>query len=189
VQILCHSTFKSSSYQYVFADVLNNTNNTVYNVKLTATFYDAGGAIVGTDYAYCQSDMLAPGERTSVLILLQPSATWTRYEVAIASYQNSTYLSYNHNFVFLGLNDYVQSGWLYVVGEVRNDTNETWTFVEVFVTLYDSAGCIVDTDSSFVASTDLAPGQKSTFSTMFYGTQLSRWDTYMVRAEGWRSNY
>lgn len=187
VLVLCTRQFtpQYSSYTYVVGEVLNNTGSPVYDVHVVATFYGADGRIMGTDDSYARYDMVLPGEKAPFLIMVQPQAGWARYEVSVASYNHSTFLTYNHSFTFLGLNSYESGSYRYVVGEVRNDTLETWTFVEPVVTFYDSTGCALYTDFTFVASTDLAPGQKSSFSFMVPKSYLTGMVRYVVGAEGW----
>jgi hypothetical protein len=164
---------------------MNNTGASVFYTKLTATFYDAGGRIMGTDYSYSRFTMIPAGGKSPFTIMVQPAAGWTRYEVRVESYNTSSYTTYNRNLTILNTNSYWSGSWYYIVGEVRNDTSETWRFVEVVATFYDAAGCAIDSDFTYVASTDLAPGQQSTFSMMNSGSHLGATPIYVLGSESW----
>jgi len=65
-------------------------------------------------------------------------------------------LSYQH---------YVDTGWLHIVGEVRNNSNTPMKYVEVIVTFYDDSNKVVGVDNTFTALDVIPPGGKAPFET------------------------
>ena len=56
-----------------------------------------------------------------------------------------------------------------IIGQVRNNGSQRSTFVEVGGTLYNVSGVPVGCGDAFVNSTDLNPGQISSFAINFWG--------------------
>jgi hypothetical protein len=56
-----------------------------------------------------------------------------------------------------------ESGWFHIVGEVQNSSGTPMSFVEVVATLYDDAGNVVRTDSTYVELETIPPGGKAPF--------------------------
>jgi len=59
---------------HVFGELMNNLDFTVKNVGLNATFYDAGGNIIGNAFAHPFIDYLRPQEKSAFDIALYESA-------------------------------------------------------------------------------------------------------------------
>jgi len=86
----------------------------------------------------------------------------------------------------VAVNAYWDNDWYYVAGELQNNTSQTWRYPQAVVTLYDSAGTVIDSGSAYTASDSLAPGDQSPFSLNFYGPHLSQLASYAVISEAWR---
>jgi len=187
VYVLSHSQYKPpySSYYYVVGEVLNNSDRPVYHTTVTATFYNEAGQVAGSNYSYTELTMILAGEKAPFRIMAQAAADWT-YEVAITNYDTTADAAYNHNFAIINAIACGSGSDCYVVGEVQNNTADTWQHVKAMVTLYDSAGTVIDTDYNYLGPTSLAPGAKSSFSVSFYGPQLASLSDYAVAAEGWK---
>jgi hypothetical protein len=54
-----------------------------------------------------------------------------------------------------------------IVGQVRNNGTQKATFVEVIGTLYDANGTVVDCEQSYIYTSDLNPGETSSFKVTF----------------------
>lgn len=156
------------------------------SVKVTITYYSASGQVAGTNYSYAMYDYIASGQRSPFRIIANPSSDWTRYELNVTWGNPYSWLTYNHDFAIINTNGYWQGSLYYVVGEVQNNTSQTWRYVQPIITLYNAPGQVIDADFTYVSSTDLAPGQKSSFSELFSGSHLSALSRYEIGAEGWR---
>jgi len=73
------------------------------------------------------------------------------------------------------------SGDIKFLGEIKNQGEAKALFVNITFTLKDSSGNVIDTDFTYVSSTDLDPGQTSSFEcyTNTKRTDVSSW-TYEI---------
>ena len=185
VEVVNVAQRSSLGYVYITGEVQNNTGAAVYLVKIAATFYNPDGSVAGANYSYAYYDWVPNGTRAPFLLLASPQAGWSRYELR-TTWDTTSYFTYNHDFSLVNANSYWNGDLYYVVGEVRNDTAYTWQYVRPVVTIYDSSGRVIDTRYAYVSSTDLAPGQTSSFSTFFFRDNLLTMADYTVGVEGWR---
>lgn len=78
--------------------------------------------------------------------------------------------SYNENESSLEIvekNGEIEGDYIYVTGAVKNNSDLSYTFVEVKVTYFDDNGTILDTESTFVNSTDaILPNERKSFEIM-----------------------
>jgi len=63
------------------------------------------------------------------------------------------------------------------LGEIKNDGDAKALFVKITFTMKDSGGSVIDTDFAYVNSTDLDPGQTSSFE-CWTSTPYSQVSTY-----------
>lgn len=71
-----------------------------------------------------------------------------------------------------------------VIGQVRNDGASRVESVEVASTLFDDNDIVVGCAGSYVNSTDLDPGQTSSFRIPSYGDHFANIARYHVAADG-----
>ena len=75
-------------------------------------------------------------------------------------------------------------GWYRVNGQVRNDEPTMVKYVKPAISLYDGAGRIVGCGFTYVNSTDLAPGQTSSFSTSVSGRDFQNVTSFSIQVDG-----
>lgn len=163
-----HTTYTSiSGSLHIVGEVQNNTAKTITFVKVSVNVFN-GAQLVATDYTYATIDQLRAGDRTCFDVLIPNPPAYTSYAFEAPTSSNDTaalpaltVLNENHTLD--------SSGDYHILGQVRNDTGVTVTYVEPIATLYNDAGQVVDCDFTFVNSTDLAPGQVSAFDLQFFG--------------------
>jgi len=172
VDVLNVAQRSSSSYVYITGEVQNNTGGSIYDVEIAVTFYNADGTVAGSTCGYAYYYWVPNRTRAPFVLITSPQAGWSWYKLS-TSWDTGSYIAYNHNFSIMNTNAYWSGSVYYVVGEIRNDTAYTWQFVRPVVTVYDSSGRVIDAEDTYVASTNLAPGQTSSFSTMFFGSHLA----------------
>jgi hypothetical protein len=63
VEVKSHSRTIEYGYPKVVGEVVNNTSKTASFVKVTATYYDAQGKVVGTDFTYAGDTASTPLEQ------------------------------------------------------------------------------------------------------------------------------
>ena len=76
---------------HIVGEVLNQAPVTAKFVKIIATFYNANGQVIGTDFAYADPPDLAPGQRAPFdIIVLEGSVPMyqvSSYELTVDSQQ------------------------------------------------------------------------------------------------------
>jgi len=75
-------------------------------------------------------------------------------------------------------------GWYEIIGLVRNDSDRLVQFVSPVATLYDASGMARDCDFTYVNSTDLDPGQSSSFDMLSTGRDFSDITSYRIQVDG-----
>ena len=82
----------------------------------------------------------------------------------------------------LNYQHYVDTGWLHIVGEVRNNSNTPMEYVEVIVTFYDDSNKVVGVDNTFTELDVIPLSGKAPFET---GTdQWSGATQYRLQVQG-----
>ena len=82
--ILSQSSYVNNfGSMHIVGEVLNQAPVTAKFVKVIATFYNANGQVIGTDFTYADPSDLAPGQRAPFDILVS--------EGSVPMYQMSSY--------------------------------------------------------------------------------------------------
>lgn len=181
------STFSyvdSIDYLHVIGEVQNNTSNNLQFVKITANFFSGTGQLVDTDFTYTYLDHLPPNTKTCFHILLQQPADWVSYQFEAPAYSTATQGLPN----LAILNDsgsYQPSLKSYkIIGQVQNNEAVQVRFVQPIGTLYNSAGTPIGCGFTFVSSTDLNPGQTSSFDMQVFGRDYADVTGYRLQVDG-----
>jgi len=168
---------------HIVGEVLNNTPDHLWLVKIPVTFYNSSGQVVGTDYTYTWLDNLQAGDKTCFHILLDEPAGWTRYEFGTITHWPGHALP---NLALLNhTGSVINYGWYQIAGQVRNDQGTQVNSVQVVGTLYNAAGTVVGCwwDGS-TDPTNLNPGQVGTFEIQFVFRDHSDVASYRLQADG-----
>lgn len=186
VQILPNDSHYVDSIDYlnVVGEVLNNTSYDLSFVEITATFFNASGQPVDQGSAYTYLDDLPAWGYTCFEISLPVPSGWVYYQ-----FEAPTYYTDGHPLPNLTiLNDGGSHGptfeWYDITGDVRNDEGVSVNFVSPVATLYNNLGKVVGCDSTSVDSTNLAPGQTSSFYIFFSGRDYSDVTSYRLQVDG-----
>ncbi len=174
----------SINYYNIVGEVKNNTSSNFSSTKVIADFFDAQGHLVDTDIAYTPLDVLSAGVKTCFRIALRnnPSVVSFQFERPVASKTTNSLPPLTVIDDSGSYDDILHSYKL--VGFVRNDAPDQVRFVQVIATLYRASGQAVDCANSYVNSTDLDPGQESSFTIHGYGPASSEVTTYSVQTDG-----
>ena len=76
----------------------------------------------------------------------------------------------------LSSHDYWERDWYYMVGELKNNTNETVRFVRVELRGYQD-GNLTFTNHTYASPSDITPGMTSSFKFMIRKSDAERFDT------------
>lgn len=186
VQILSNHTSYVDSIDYlnVVGEVENTTSNHLQFVRITGNFFGSGGQLLDTDFTYIWLNNLPAGQKTCFKLWLPEPVGWSYYQFESVSYWTdgeplpNLYL-YNHS----GSYD-PTFGWYEIIGMVRNDHGTRVDFVSPVGTVYNAAGKVLGCDFTYVNSTDLDPGQSSSFEMTFLGRDYSDVTSYRLQVDG-----
>jgi hypothetical protein len=186
VQILPNSSYWiGGNTIHVIGEVLNNTSDSLTLVEVAVNFFDAGGNLVGTNSIILFPLDWPAWEKGCFSISMDVPPNWSYYQFETPTY----YLSGTSS----GLTIFNDSG-LYnpangdydIIGQVRNHGDQRSTYVNVGSTLYNVSGVPVGCANAYVNSTDLDPGQISSFAMNFWGYYRDYSDVtyYRLRVAG-----
>ena len=176
--------FDSLGYYHVVGEVQNTGDGALQYVKITATFYDSGGAVVATSFTYTMIEILHAGQKSPFDVFLfdkAQSAKVDHYALSV-SYDQSGGLPVGLE--ILSHSKYEDLiGWIHVVGEIKNIGDREAHYVKVVATFYDSAGKVVGAFFGYSDPEDLAPGQKAPFEILLQEDRAKLVTTYALEAQ------
>ena len=151
---------------YVLGEVVNNTASNADFVRINATFLDAGDDVVETDFTYSCVEVLGPGDDSPFSIgLADPSPDIVGYRLSVEGDASSdpvlSELDISDVTTELVSLDGLET--FHVRGLLTNNSNVTYDFAEVCCALYDAAGDVIRSSTSFAKPRMLAPGEAGTF--------------------------
>jgi hypothetical protein len=185
VQILPVSyNYDSRGNLFIIGEVLNNTSNSITWVDVVAYLFDANDNLIDTADTNLWPVDLPAQEKGCFKISMPIPSNWSYYE-----FQS---LTYDVNNTSSGLSIIDPIGSLNpdqsykITGQVRNYGNLRSNNVSVSGTLYNIHGEPVGCEVSLVASTDLNPGQVSSFKIDYirYYRDYSDVTRYKLRVAG-----
>lgn len=158
--------YEGSTSLYIVGEIQNNTSENVEFAKISTVLRDSDGNVVGSEYTYADIDILTPGMKSPFFNIFFEPLPWSSYDSSV-SYRTTT--DQPHPIEIINHTAYFDSySAFHVVGEVRNQYSDTRTYVQAFVTLYDSGGEVIGTDYSYTIKDELAPGETDTFHVEVY---------------------
>ncbi len=168
----------------MIGQIYNNTSNYLKYVNVRVNFFD-GAQLVETDYSFTPLYNVHPHEKVCFTIILSNPSSWTSYSFEPVDY--STTGTARPNLVITSQSGAPYSSSYYrVIGQIRNDESQLIRYVSAVATMFDANGKVVECDYSFVGSTDLTPGQVSSFD--IYGMPAVPGDvaSYVLQTDGSR---
>lgn len=185
VFVLNNSTTRpSSSYRYVTGEIYNNTPNHLQFVNVRVNFFD-GAQFVATDYSYTPLYNVHPHEKVCFAIFLSNPPNWTSYSFEPVLY--STTGTSRPNLVITSQSGAPYSSSFYrVIGQIRNDESQLIKYVSAVATMYDASGKVVECNDSYVGTTDLNPGQVSSFDILGMPAMPGEVASYVLQTDGSR---
>jgi hypothetical protein len=152
----------STGSHYVVGEVLNTTSENLRFVEILASFYDAGGQLVGTGSTFSELSIVEPdGIAPFKLATLDPPPNLADYKLRV------DYLTTGQDPLRLEVLNHsgslADSGWYVVAGEVRNPYDFAVKFPEIVATYYNAAHQVVRVEVVFSALDTLQPGEVSPF--------------------------
>jgi hypothetical protein len=166
---------------HIVGEVSNGSSSPVEQVRLRATAYDAGGAVVATQDALACLGVVPPGGESPFEIpFFQATGDIARYAIEVearpASREAPSGLDAGNILVTSS-----PSGEYRLSGEIRNNSRTTYRFVQVCAAFYDAAGNVVRVDSTFTNPPTLDPRESGDFEVAQTATAI---DTYRIWTTG-----
>lgn len=166
-----------SGYFYVVGEVRNDSSATVGSVKINAVLRDGSGKVIARDYDLTNMETLLPGMTAPFRVHFGEPSEWAAYKTHDATVQARTMEAPipkegsrgEHILEAPALLDILSprassTGTEFrVQGKVRNQHAQRRRSIEVFLTLYDSKGQVVDWEGEFANPMEMRPGQEGTF--------------------------
>ena len=174
-----HSTYTSTlGSRYIIGEVQNNGSGNVHFVKVTADIFNAQNQLIATDFGYTERRILAAGEKGCfTVLLLNDPAGFDHYELSVEA---RTTTDQPRPLTITSFTEGPSPTSYELVGQVRNDGQESYQFVKIIGTLYDSDNKVIDCDFTFANANTLAPGATSSWSLVFFGIDRDRIASYML---------
>jgi hypothetical protein len=183
-----HSSFVSSVGTFhVVGEVENTGIQSVAFVSVTGTFYDSNNTIIVTESSFATLEILPPGVKSpfEVIITDQNQAEKVHnYSLAVTE-SSVTTKNLTLTLIILSNSSHISpSGFLNIVGEVKNNGSSESTTTRVAATCYDENGKVVAIKSGFTDPQNLNPEQITQFNLMIDDeNQSAKVDTYALQVQ------
>ncbi len=152
----------ASGSHYVVGEVVNTTGDNLRFVEVLASFYDAGGQLVGTGSTFTELSIVESGGSAPFkLATLDPPPSLADYKL------RTDYLTTDQALLraeVVSHSEHVaDNGWHYIVGEIRNPNDFRVKFPKLVATYYNATHEVVRVEMAFCELDTLDPGQSSAF--------------------------
>jgi hypothetical protein len=174
----------------IIGEVMNRGQVPASQARVAAAIYDERGTMVDAASTYARQEIMLPGDTAPFkLFIAETGAPPARYElIAYAARAGEAEVRRMADIQLEGFRSYVNPlDELILVGEVTNLGRQHAVFVKVVASFYNEHGTLVAVEWSYVWADVLAPGARSPFRIVLYGTpeDVDRW---AVWAEGEESD-
>lgn len=177
-----HSTYTSTlGTRYFVGEVQNNGSSSVRFVRITVDVFNAQGQLIATDFGFTVRSILAPGDKGCFKVLLfnEPEGM-ERYELSV---EGSATTNSPRPLTITNFTEGPNPNSYELVGQVRNDGQESLQFVQIIGTLYDSDNVVIGCDFTFSNANTLNPGASSSWSLTFFGIERERIALYALMTD------
>lgn len=176
-------TYKLRDYYHIVGEMFNSTDDWLEYVRIVATFYDASGTMIGSDFAYTELDVIPPGDRGVFDLGVDASTVGGD----VASYDLQVQGRPPLNIPYQGLvvevsNQYEQRDYWHLEGLVRNAGGSDCEYVRVVAGFYDSTDNIVGVSFTYTKIDVVAAGSQAPFD--LGAENLPQWDHFRVWVQG-----
>jgi hypothetical protein len=165
--VLSSSGWTDNSGQLnVAGEVLNNTNDERRLIKVTATTYDAGNAVLGTYTDWAWVNVVAPHGRTLFHLVMPKPAKYDHYSVAVTGSQVTA------EQIVTGLNQTSSTkgsdaSHIWFGGSFQNTNTFTVNWTSAVVALYDKWGTLINLETRGSSPNQLPPNASAVYTVPF----------------------
>lgn len=183
VTLLSHTGYLDLFGWYHVVGEVQNTGDQTVNVNITATFYDSSDVVIFTWYnKSCMLDVLLVDRKSPFDIFLSDTTQSAKVDHYSLSVTFSATSPIPIGLEILSHSSYVAgTGWMHIVGEIKNIETEKATDVKVIATYYDGAGDVVA--AAFRSIDYIDPGQDAPFEILLDYERTPYVVTYELTAE------
>ena len=176
-----HRSITRGSDLQVVGEVANGSASPVYNVTVSAAFFDKDGNLLGASEGQAMLPQTLPTQNNPFKITLSNApASVSSYELAL---RWDDLVTQGFDRITLVNSDVSTEPTLSITGEVRNDGSSSMSNVVVSASFYDAAGHIIDAYRGTVMGSPIAPGASAPYSVDTGRTDLE-FDHFLVQAQG-----
>jgi hypothetical protein len=183
-----HSSYISSLGTFhVVGEVEHMGIQSVAFVSITGTFYDSNNTEIVTDSSFATLEIIPPGVKSPFEIAvtdLNQAEKVHNYTLAVGEYSITT-KNLTKTLLILSNSSYISvTGYLNIVGEVKNNGSSESTTNFVAATCYDANGSVVCVESSFTDPQNLDPEQTAQFNLFVNDkNQSAKMDSYALQVQ------
>jgi hypothetical protein len=165
-------------------EVRNGSPDMVTYVQVPVALLDDVGQVLATDEASVGLFRLAPGEKSCFEVRFEnPPASFSSYQLGAPTYEKRDEPLPKVT-IYDDQGSYVPTfGDYEIEGKVRNDDSSRAQYVTVIVTLYNTAGTVVDCGVGFPNRRELDPGESSNFDFFAVGRDFADVASYRLQAD------
>ncbi len=175
-----HRSYSEGSALVIVGEAINGGSSPVYGVTIIATFYDAGGNLIGATQAATMLPQTIPTQANPFkLQLLNAPAAVNSYqltlrwdEINVSTFDRATITS----------EEVHQENGIEILGDIRNDHRSELRNLVVVATFYDANGNVLDVVPGHVSVANLPSSGTATFSVQT--RQAIPYASYLVQIEG-----
>jgi hypothetical protein len=175
-----HRGYEANGLYTVVGEVINNVGYPVFNVKVIASFYDAGGALVGAQETVALLTRVGIELSSPFKLAIPSTGNISRYDltlvwddISIIDSQELTILSQESR----------TAGQPEIFGELRNDGSVGVNNIVVVAVFYAADGTVVDVYQGVVSKSNLAADETTSYSIVVPDPVLN-YDHFAVQAQG-----
>ncbi len=174
---------------HVVGEVMNSSDSYMEFVEVVGAFFNAAGDVVASDFTFTIPDLVAPGELAPFDLLVIDGGT-----LGITDFQLQVQGDATSDTPVPGLSiqgetsnvDIIDS--FHVVGQVINESNEPYEFVQIIGTFYDANSTVVAADFTFTELDVVPAGGSSPFDLLVIDGGTFGITSYKVTVQGSRIN-
>lgn len=169
MKVVQHRDFVNRIGTYhVVGEVQNLGPQHARDIRITATFYNASGGIVGTGSTSADVGTLRPGEEAPFDVFDMNAKDISTYKLTVTSTPTSKATS--REAVVLGNWSWVDTiDSRHIVGEIENRGSRNLEFVKVVASFYNESGGFVAGETAYVKADILRPGEVAPFEIISLG--------------------
>lgn len=182
-----HSSFVSSVGTFhVVGEVENMGPQAMAFLSITGTFYDSNNTIIVTESSFATLEIIPPGVKSPFEVVTDQNQAEKVHNYTLAVTESSvTTKNLTKTLIILSNSSHISpSGFLNIVGEVKNNGSSESTTNLVAATCYDENGKVVAIESGFTDPQNLNPEQTAQFNLMIDDeNQSAKVDNYALQVQ------